>query len=164
MGNAAPAYYMCLPIQGGLAGPMYDYMLDRIVGSGRWLDCDALKPLASSVGLLEKGMPGAATAVDVGSNIGACTGYLLALGFQVHAIDPSRKHRDLLLGVAWEEVEAGRLVVHCALATDHSSLASEGAGDRCPRVRLDHLVAGVHGPLILKIDVDGGELKVLEGA
>lgn len=161
--NAVPAYHMCLPLKGGPAGPADEYMLDRIIGLGRWMDCDALRPLAASVGLLEFGEVVQATAVDVGSNIGACTGYLLALGFQVHAIDPVPLHRDILLGSAWPDIEAGRLLVHCAFVSDETSTQGEHTTN-CPQVRLDELLGKVDGPLILKIDVEGAELSVLRGS
>mmetsp|Transcript_159991 Transcript_159991/g.489414 ORF Transcript_159991/g.489414 Transcript_159991/m.489414 type:complete len:566 (+) Transcript_159991:81-1778(+) len=153
--NAEPAYSVCLPLLATARGDwVQEHLLDVIVNSGRWRDCDTLHSLA--------GITGSAVGIDVGFNIGACTAYMLAMGLKVHALDPEPDHLPVLRGALWKAEEEGRLVVHFASASDLERPGSSNAV--APTVRLDRLLDGEQRPLLLKIDVEGDEQAVLRGA
>lgn len=182
--NAEPPFDVCLPRPSA-------HDRDNIVMYGRWRDCDLLKDAAIFGGMSGCissmwGRPSdpLCAAVDVGSALGACSGYLLAMGFRVYAIEPVAGFVALLRGAAWEAEAQGLLLAVTAKASNETTAASAAhAAERglrhgrsptwsewidgqqpAPTVRLDDLLMGEPGPILVKVDVEGDELAVLRGA
>lgn len=134
---------------------------------------------------LQRVLPRAQWFLDVGANLGWYTvlaRHFAAEGALVAAIEPARDNLALLrrtlaqeglrdvvcLGVAASE-RAGRLrLYHSGFNQgDHrlqDASGSDGSWEEVPVVRLDALFAGVlRGPGIIKLDVQGHEVKALRG-
>jgi FkbM family methyltransferase len=132
---------------------------------------------------LDRIVPEGAVTVDVGANCGLYTRKLARLSKQVHAFEPSHRMADLL-----RRTSASNVRVHEVALSDHAgnaelfvprddrelihSLASlepsvsasnrHGVSFSVPTARLDAIVR--QDVAFVKIDVEGHELHVLNGA
>jgi FkbM family methyltransferase len=122
-------------------------------------------------------------AIDVGANIGYFTGLLAARAHQVIALEPSPQVQDVLAEniARWENASRVRLDKRAASRAEGMATLSLPADHRqnhglatlertlpsvaydVETVRLDSIIAG-RAVGILKIDVEGHETAVLEGA
>ncbi|HEX5210693.1 MAG TPA: FkbM family methyltransferase [Pseudolabrys sp.] len=165
-----------------LARPAKDMLRKRFPSLWvRWhLAHSAIEP---ELGLLRYIVPRDGIAVDIGANFGVYSRELARLTDTVHAFEPSKSMADMLRRTAPRNV-----VVHETALSDHAGEAAlrtpEGAdgpvyslasiepnpgGMTEPFVSVDVPLARLDSVLrehvgFVKIDVEGHELKVLEGA
>jgi len=149
----------------------------------RWHLMHRPKTAEQELHYLDRIVPEGAITVDVGANCGLYTRKLAQLSRQVHAFEPSHKMADLL-----RRTSATNVSVHEVALSDHAGhaelfipqngedlvhgLASlepgVGASSKTvaslnvPTARLDAIVR--QDVAFVKIDVEGHELSVLEGA
>ena len=151
----------------------------------RWVDARAARDPRSDLRLLPLLVEPGETVCDIGANRGLFVYWLLKRGARVLAFEPNPRLTRILRLRFPAEIAAGTLTLfetaldavpgeatlhvprdHSPLATIDGQLAHAvgGAMDevRVPLARLDDLVSG---PVdFIKLDVEGHELKVLEGA
>lgn len=133
------------------------------------------------LGYLERLIPKDSVTVDVGANCGLYTRELAHCSRQVHAFEPARQMANLLRRTVAPNVEVHQIALSdregtatLSVPLDHGqavhSLASlEQRAETGPRtaeqVRTARLDSVVREPVtFVKIDVEGHELRVLEGA
>ncbi len=173
-----------MPAFGKFAHPLRDAFRQRAPSLWvRWHLARCADSIEPEVALLKHIVPRGGVAVDIGANLGLYTRELARLADAVHAVEPSHEMARLL-----RRTSPANVVVHeMALSDRHGaarlripqredglihSLASiepddEHAMGPCQSIdvasaRLDSLVAG--HVTFMKIDVEGHELKVLQGA
>ena len=172
--------------------PQWDVISSYVRFNGRWPECDKLvKGLVEERQLRhERGGGGhrGGTFLEVGANIGACTLMLLLAGAQVTAIEPSPVNLYYLtstLNAAYSlhPEWAGRATVYPLAAGErvtnstvyiqpnnlgHSVVGhqdqSKYVGYSIDVVPLDHLLPRDARFDMMKIDVEGYECRVLQGA
>jgi FkbM family methyltransferase len=131
----------------------------------------------------------AKTLIDVGANKGQ---FSLAARFvfpeiEIHAFEPLERERNLLLSVIPQPINvygtalgetAGSATFFIASRRDSSSLLKPGLAQKAaygvtasstatvPLARLDDVldIEGMRKPILMKIDVQGGEMGVIKGA
>lgn len=130
---------------------------------GLWMKLDPASQSQRLLGLderelypwLRRWLPAARSCIDVGANDGYYTMIFLASRAErVIACEPGPVAGALLENAGlngWEE--GGRFSLVRKLV---------GSGDGC--VRMGELLDGLPGPVLVKVDVDGGELDVLSSA
>jgi FkbM family methyltransferase len=158
----------------------FDFALDPADGVARHIALRRELPSDIPHTLSELAQPGM-TAVDVGASIGYTTLKLArAVGMegQVYAFEPSARAfasltRNLALnGCSWVHAErvacgerAGEVELHVAnVSTEYSSLrpsSLRGQSESVPAIRLDDRIFSAD---LLKIDTEGAEWQVLQGA
>jgi FkbM family methyltransferase len=132
---------------------------------------------------LDRVVPEGAVTVDVGANCGLYTRKLARLSRQVHAFEPSHRMADVLRRTSASNVRVhevalsdqaghaelfiprgGRELIHALASLEASASASNPAGVSIsvPTARLDAIVR--QDVAFVKIDVEGHELHVLNGA
>jgi hypothetical protein len=131
------------------------FMIDTSNRSMRLVGLDETELAAATRDLTR----GAVAAVDVGANDGWYAVYFA-----------SRPHVQRLYAFEPQEVLAHRFRENLALNGEtvaaKAIFVGKLVGDRddAEWCRLDTTLAGVNGPMVIKIDVEGGELDVLKGA
>ncbi len=102
---------------------------------------------------------GVSTAFDIGAAYGEYTMYFLrrTAAEHVYAFEPQKSCRERLLSnLALNELEKDKRLLLSEKFVGHESK------DVC--IHLDSLLPNIAPPCIVKIDVDGGEVAILEGA
>ena len=116
--------------------------------------------------------------LDVGANVGYYTVSMSLLGLEVVAIEPVPETASLLeenlelnglKGVkvlkkaAWDE--EGELLIHVrpGMYGEASLLEGRGEGLKVKTFKLDQLVHRLTPPILLKVDAEGAEVRVLRG-
>eukprot|EP00928_Gymnodinium_smaydae_P004030 TRINITY_DN11412_c0_g3_i1.p1 TRINITY_DN11412_c0_g3~~TRINITY_DN11412_c0_g3_i1.p1 ORF type:complete len:572 (+),score=54.14 TRINITY_DN11412_c0_g3_i1:3-1718(+) len=140
--EAEPAYKVCVSIHEKA------HSLKRMFTYGRWTDCDAL------AAFLRK--PHSIVAIDVGHNIGFCTGYLLSRGVRVIALDPVQENAEMVRSAFTGAIQTKHLKVLTKAASNVSNEPNELA--------LDSLVGEIESPVLLKMDIESFEFEALQGA
>ena len=163
-----------------------DALSNVVRAEGKWPDCDDL------LVLLRGHLPeGGGVFVDAGANIGACTLLVAGQGFETHAFEPqpdNLRHLRASIGslsmvhlhavalgeasggatIYRQEGNAGNSVVGVAHPDDPTSATDRAAMLRnaaAVEVRtLDEELPGTPNILLMKLDVQGFEVKVLRGA
>jgi FkbM family methyltransferase len=125
----------------------------------------------------------AGTVIDVGVAAGTPELYAAFPGAQLLLVEPLEEYRGALEQIARQRPahvvlaaagpEAGTMEIAVHRVPACSSMLGPHRGDGAdvswrsiPTVRIDDLVSelGLPGPYVLKVDVEGAELRVLEGA
>jgi FkbM family methyltransferase len=138
-------------------------------------------PKEPELAYLEKIVPRDMTSVDVGANIGTYTSVLAKITPVVHAIEPSKRLADLLRKSAMPNVRihqqavsdksgtatlktpiANDMLFASALATLEDKVFDDFREEIVSLSTLDEVILETVG--FIKIDVEGHELKVLNGA
>lgn len=108
--------------------------------------------------------------IEGGAHIGSLTRAALDVGAQVYAFEPNRESRECLTHNCPEAVifsqalsdETKKVAFHENESATGMSYVSDG--DDIAAVSLDQMFAGVLGIRLIKLDVEGQEVKVLRGA
>jgi FkbM family methyltransferase len=141
------------------------------------------KSAEPELSFLDRVVPEGAVTVDVGANCGLYTRKLARLSKQVHAFEPSHRMADVLRRTSASNVRVhevalsdqtghaelfiprgDRELIHALASLEPGVSASErpGVSISVPTARLDAIVR--HDVAFVKIDVEGHELHVLNGA
>ena len=149
----------------------------------RWYLFRWPKSSEQELNFLDRIVPDGAVTVDVGANYGIYTRKLSQLSSRVHAFEPSHKTAELLRRTSAPNVNVHEIALSdqsgnadLFIPRDHDELlyglasleprqASSDQGVVSTKVRTDRLDAIVReGVAFVKIDVEGHELNVLNGA
>ena len=139
----------------------------------------------ASFGVLDRMLTADSTFLDVGAWIGPLTLYAANLAQQCHAVEPdSRARAGLLANVARNPRLAGQIHVHPEAVWDVNgeaqmgNITSDVGGDSMSSllfgtaanswavecVTLESLISGIDMPSLVKIDIEGAEVEVLNGS
>lgn len=187
--NDNQAYRMCVSYRFWLnAAYTPQFVSSTIVHLGSWDECSEIPIIRRSLS------NGFCTLLDVGANIGACTAWAASVGYSVIAIDPMAANIAMLQATMLllrKDLQTEHVhIVRAAVAesdADADSIMSCPGGDlsQChlmPRetldaselvqqISLDSLMQSLEKELrgwpplcAMKLDVEGSELRVLQGA
>ncbi|MFC5571464.1 FkbM family methyltransferase [Lysobacter yangpyeongensis] len=157
-----------------LAAPDGDYVGERVQHDGTFYEVDLLEELGVT------DIPEGALVVDVGANVGNHTVYFGGvMGLRVMSIEPEARNAEFLRANIEANGLADRVtIVPCALGAQPArgrlvqqiagnsgtfALVTEPTGSIEVRT-LDEVAKGLGQVALIKIDVEGHEVQVLEGA
>lgn len=134
---------------------------------GLWMDLDFSSQMQVYLGLSERELDpwfrrftaDITAAIDIGANIGIYTLFFLAKtpASQVLSFEPSADAREKLRF----NLQLNGFLDDARLVISDKFVGSEESADSCS---LDSLAGRIAPPCLIKIDVDGPELTILEGA
>eukprot|EP00929_Paragymnodinium_shiwhaense_P001649 TRINITY_DN101887_c0_g1_i1.p1 TRINITY_DN101887_c0_g1~~TRINITY_DN101887_c0_g1_i1.p1 ORF type:complete len:575 (-),score=36.09 TRINITY_DN101887_c0_g1_i1:468-2192(-) len=128
----------------------------RFYDAGRWTDCDALLPLLQASSAAKWGH-NKLDVIDLGANMGFCTGYALSQGARVYAFEPVPEYSALVRGAFMPQIASGLLTLTTASVSNVSS--ADGRS-----ITLDSSIKSDGPPAVLKMDIEGWEFEALLGA
>ena len=139
----------------------------------------------ASFGVLDRMLTTDSTFLDIGAWIGPLTLYAANLAPRCHAVEPDPRARaGLLANIARNPRLAGRIQVHPEAVGEVSgqgrmgNITSDVGGDSMSSllfgtaanawavecVTLEGLISGIGTPSLVKIDIEGAEVEVLNGS